>query len=126
MRLLFLILCVSFLCSCSGQPKSCTKFKTGTFIYNHPDYKGHIIKRNDSLQIEYNDKDAIKIISYVKWVSDCEFILTYKDIENYSKKESVIGREISVKILETSDDSYTCHVTSDIIDEVLKFSKVED
>ena len=124
MRFVFLLfLLITF--SCSSKPKDCSNFKVGTFKYQDPDYHGHLIERNDSIQIEYNGKDDIKIISKIEWISDCEYVLTYKDILNYPKKDSVIGKSFNVKIIKTKESSYICYVKSDTFDSNIEIIKIE-
>jgi len=112
--------------SCSSQNLDCSKFKTGTFVYVDSNNQGTKIIRNDSIQIESNDKNDIKIVTTVKWASDCEYVLTYKDIENYPKKDQIIGKKINVKIIGTKNDTYICHATSDAIDSKIKFIKISN
>lgn len=124
MKYIGLILFFSLL-NCSGQSKKCSNFKTGTFIYDIPEYKHNKIVRNDSIQIEHNSVTGIKITTSVNWISDCEYVLTYLDIENYAKKSELIGKRINVKILETSNNSYISHSTSATMDEEIKFIKID-
>ncbi len=122
-KLILLVLITTF--SCSSKPTDCSNFRTGIFKYKHKDYSGHVIERNDSIQIEYNDTDDIKIISKIEWASDCEYILTYKDILNYPQKDNVIGKSFNVKIIETKNSSYICHVKSNTLDSEVEIVKVK-
>lgn len=119
------ILLLSLTTGCQNQDVSCEKYKTGTFKYKDSDYEGHTIIRNDSIQIEYNSKDDIKIISKIEWISNCEFILTYKDILNYPNKEDVIGEKINVKIVKTKESSYICEVKSNSLDSTIEIIKIK-
>lgn len=121
----FILLFSLTIFSCSTKKKDCKNFKTGTFKYTDLKYKGHTITRNDSIQIEINDKDNIKIITLVEWISDCEYVLTYKDILNYPNKENIIGQKINVKILESKELSYVCHVKSSTLDSKIEIIKIE-
>lgn len=128
----FILLFTLTIFNCSGQSKDCSKFKTGTFKYLDQYNIETTIIRNDSIQIETNNQDDIKIITFVEWISDCEYILTYKDIENYNekesilKKESILGKKINVKIIEINDNTFTVHVKSDVVDSQIEFIKISD
>tara|TARA_R110002096_G_scaffold400233_1_gene596759 strand:+ start:4484 stop:4858 length:375 start_codon:yes stop_codon:yes gene_type:complete len=119
----FFFLLITF--SCKSQTNDCSKFKTGTFKYLDQNNVETTIVRTDSIQTEFNDYNDIKIISKVNWVSDCEFVLTYKDILNYSNKENVIGEKINVKILEPKEHSYVCHFKSNTLDSKIEITKIE-
>ena len=125
MKYLVLFLSLTF-SSCSSQSKECSKFKVGTFKYDNNYFSDIIIVRNDSMQIEYNSKDDVEIESDIKWISNCEYVLTYKKISNYTEKESVIGKKIFVTILNTDKDSYTAQVVSTTLKTKVKFVKIND
>ncbi len=91
--------------SCSKPPKNCSKFKTGTFEYKNYD---SIVTRNDSIQIEINNNKKTKTVSSIKWLSNCQYILTYKETNNPLAKE-LIGSKIKVDILSVSKNSYIYH-----------------
>ena len=100
-QLLILLFFIS-LFSCS-QEKNCSDFKTGTFKYvdgNHPDW---IIVRNDSIQVEKEEKTNIELQGRLKWKSDCEYSLTYTKISDTSNRE-LIGKKINVTIINIADD----------------------
>ena len=121
--IVFFFLLTAF--SCKSQPSDCSKFKTGTFKYIDSNNLETTIVRNDSTQTEFNNKNGIKIISKINWVSDCEFILTYKDIINYPNKENMIGQKINIKILESKEHSYVGHVKSSTGDSKIEITKIE-
>lgn len=123
MKYLYFLLIIP-LFNCSAQKNNCSNFKTGTFEYIDNDNNKHTIIRNDSIQTEFNKKNNIKIITTVSWVSDCEYILTYKDIENYSKKNKVIGKKIVVKIIDIKDNTYIAQAISDAINSKITFTKI--
>ncbi len=103
MRMLpFLSLLILF-SSCYENERNCTDFKTGKFSFAH-EVKGKkaitYFVRNDSLEIEtFNGKTDT---ATVRWVSDCEYILTKKNPKTMQEK-----RSIAMKILTTSKNSYT-------------------
>jgi len=127
MRYFILLLLVLTFFTCSTQlknKKDCSHFRTGTFKYNKKGYESYNIVRNDSIQIETNSNNNIKIITSVEWISNCEYILTYKDIINFPYKDSLLGKKIYVEILQTKNDTYKCHVTSSTVDEEIEFIKI--
>lgn len=125
MKHFYLLLLLSvFISNCFAQKSDCNKFKTGTFEYIDNNNNKQTVIRNDTTQIEFNKKNDIKIITTVNWISDCEYTLIYKDIENYPKKNEVIGEKISVKIIETNDNTYTIQAISDAINSKITFTKI--
>ncbi len=103
MKYFTLLLALIFL-SCSSQPKDCSKFRTGTFKYKNPDYANYLVTRNDSIQIEADEKNNTKTISSIEWISDCKYILTCKEVVNLSN--DIIGLQVEVKITKTNNNSY--------------------
>ena len=99
---LYLLFLLSF-SSCYTIERNCNDFKTGNF---HSEVKvgDNIYKstftRNDSLQIETYDG---KIDSTtVRWVNDCEVIYRTINPKNMAER-----KDIHLKILTTTDSSYT-------------------
>ncbi len=98
---LFLML-ISF--SCKNAPKrNCKDFKTGVFTFTS-------VLDGDSLTTRFVRKDSIEIdffnnkidTSAIRWINDCEYVL--KQLHPKNKKEE---KSIHIKILTTSDSSYT-------------------
>ncbi|AWX44806.1 hypothetical protein HME9304_01811 [Flagellimonas maritima] len=110
MRVLILLLSLMIFSSCSKKPDNCNQFKTGTFKYTDSAYDGYIIERNDSIQIETNELKNIKITCTVKWLSDCEFIVT--PIETLNHYEEILNIPINVKIIETENNRFRCKSVS--------------
>lgn len=102
MRYLLLLFVIT-ITSCSAQSKDCSKFKTGTFKYS--DNNDWVITRTDSVQIEVNNKDHVKYIGIINWVSDCKYTLTYKNVNNPDYK-SIIGTKFSVDIVYIDEEMY--------------------
>lgn len=99
------------LLSCSNKPIDCSNFKTGTFKYpNTPDV---IIDRDNKIQTELYKKDNVTVISDIEWLSDCEYILTYKSISN-SPNDKRIGQQIKVSIISTSKNRYSYKAYNDL------------
>ena len=81
--------------------KACEKFKTGIYKYKNVLYQDTKIKRRRKVQREIF-KDG-KQIYYIKWISNCHYILTYKRMTEPRLKH-LIGKEIDVKIIDVLDD----------------------
>src|SRR5690606_23739186 len=102
MRKILLILMLSFF-SCYTNERHCKDYKTGEF-YSEVTIDGILYKstfsRTDTLQVETYDgkKDSTE----VRWINDCEVI--YKTI---NPKNIAERKDIHLKILTTTDSSYT-------------------
>jgi hypothetical protein len=102
MRILSFLL-LFLLLSCYESERNCKDFKTGAF-YSEVTINGDVFKstfkRNKTLQVEsYNNKiDSSKL----RWINDCEVI--FKTINPKSMAEE---KDIHLKILTTTDSSYT-------------------
>lgn len=102
MKFLYLLLTLS-LFSCYQTSRNCNDYKTGDF-YSEVTIEGKVYKstfsRTENLQIEtYNKKiDS----SQLRWINDCEVI--FKTINPKSMAEE---KDIHLKILTTTDSSYT-------------------
>lgn len=92
-----------FLSSCYSPEVDCQKFKTGTFQYESY-LNGELIKttfiRNDSIEVDYF-RDQVDSSS-VRWINDCEYILT-----NLNPKNMAEEKPLQMKILTTKDNTYT-------------------
>lgn len=98
---------IFFLClgltNCYEVERECSDFKTGTFEFKYTIdgvEKVGQFKRTEEYNIDYYDKKVDT--SSVRWINDCEFILTKLNPQSNSEKEA-----IHMKILSTSDNSYT-------------------
>jgi len=103
MRFIITILFFFILSSCQNIERSCKDYKTGTFKFSYNENgveKTGTIVRTKKLQIEtYNNKiDS----SEVRWINDCEVV--FKTI---NPKRMVDKNDIHLKILATTDSSYT-------------------
>jgi len=96
------LLVVSFL-SCYESARNCKDYKTGAFysevIIDGVLYKS-TFKRSDLIQIEtYNNQvDSSKL----RWINDCEVIFKTINPKNMAEQ-----KDIHLKILTTTDSSYT-------------------
>lgn len=89
--------------SCYTTERNCKKFKTGTFEFESY-LNGELVKttfvRNDSIEIDYfkNETDT----SSIRWINDCEYILT-----NLNPKNMAEEKPLHMKILTTDGNTYT-------------------
>ena len=102
MRIFCAVLLFSLL-SCYESERNCKDYKTGAFYsevtINDIAYKS-TFKRTEGLQIEvYNNKvDSSKL----RWINDCEVIFKTINPKNMAEQ-----KDIHLKILTTTDSSYT-------------------
>ncbi|WP_338358920.1 DNA topoisomerase IV [Yeosuana marina] len=98
--IIFLLLIVL---SCYQTQRNCKDFKTGNF-YSEVTIKGVLYKstftRTDTTQVEYYEGKTDS--STVRWINDCEVI--FKTIHPKNMAEE---KDIHLKILTTTDSSYT-------------------
>ncbi|NNC34796.1 MAG: DNA topoisomerase IV [Croceitalea sp.] len=96
-------LVIIILVSCQSPQRNCVDFKTGTFEFSS-EIDGEVATttfvRNNDHEIESfrGSKDT----STLRWINDCEYIL--KRINPTNRDEE---KPIHIKILTTSDSSYT-------------------
>ena len=97
------VLALLLLTSCYTIERNCTDFKTGTFEFKYTingiEKLGRFV-RTDTLNIDYYDGKVDS--SSVRWINDCEFILKKLHPKSMADKDA-----IHMKILTTSNDSYT-------------------
>ena len=90
------------LVSCYNVERDCIDFRTGSFEFttsiNDSIFKSTFI-RTDKYEIEYFN--GIKDSSTIRWVNECEFILT-----KIKPKTNQEKRPIRIKILRTYGNSY--------------------
>ena len=97
------IIILSFLLiSCYSVERNCIEFRTGSFEFTNT-INDSIVKstfvRTDNYEIE--EFKGVKDSSTIRWINECEFILTkINPITNQEK------RPIRIKILRTMGDSY--------------------
>ncbi|MDO5971159.1 DNA topoisomerase IV [Flavivirga aquimarina] len=103
MRFLFLIILLVSMGSCYETTRNCKDYKIGEFysevIINDELFKSKF-KRTETLQIEtYNNKiDSSKL----RWINDCEVVFKTINPKNMAEQ-----KDIHLKILTTTDSSYT-------------------
>ena len=99
----FLFFPVVLLVSCYAPERNCQDFRTGTFEFESfldGELQKTTFVRNDTLEIDFfrGSQDT----SAVRWLNDCEYILT-----NLNPKNRAEEKPIHMKILTTDEDSYT-------------------
>ncbi|WP_343697389.1 hypothetical protein [Flavobacterium sp.] len=93
--------------NCNSQVNKCSYFKNGTFIYKNPNFSNFIVTRNGNVQVEEDQIRHIIIEGTVKWISECEYILTYTKID-VPKLKKLIGQTVIVKINEIDNNKIKC------------------
>lgn len=92
-----------FFVSCYAPKRNCKDFRTGTFTYETY-MNGELVKtkfvRTDTLEVEYFKGEIDS--SSVRWINDCNYILTNLNPENKAEEKS-----IQISILTTDKNSYT-------------------
>ena len=98
-----LLLLILFI-SCDYPDRDCKDYHTGNFYTetteNNKTYKTTFSRKHNGIQIEeYEGKiDS----SRVRWVNDCEMVLTPINPKKLTDKKNIL-----IKILTTTDSSYT-------------------
>ncbi len=103
-KLLFLFTGLTFLSACKTPPeRNCKNFKTGEFSFTtiiDGEKKTTTFIRGLDMEVDFFE--GKKDTSSVRWINDCEYIL-----KNLSPKNKAEEKSIHIKILTTSDSSYT-------------------
>lgn len=102
-KFLFFLILGLLVVSCYSPERDCTKFRTGSFefeSYLNGEMVTSTFTRNDSIEIDEFQGEIDS--SSIRWVNDCEYILT-----NLRPKNMAERQPIHIKILTTENDSYT-------------------
>lgn len=95
---------LGLLVSCKQPPqRNCTDFKTGEFSFTtivDGEEKETTFQRTLDTEVDYFE--GKRDTSSVRWINDCEYVLKNKHPKNKSEEKS-----IHIKILTTTDSSYT-------------------
>ncbi|WP_431123580.1 DNA topoisomerase IV [Flagellimonas flava] len=98
------LLLLSLILSCQQPPeRNCTNFKNGRFSFTteiNGENKTTTFLRKDDLEVDYFEGKQDS--SSVRWINDCEYVL-----RNLNPKNKAEEKSIHIKILTTSDSSYT-------------------
>jgi hypothetical protein len=91
------------LISCYQPKRDCSSFKTGTFSFTSELEGAEITTRfRRTEDLEVSEFKGVVDSASVRWINDCEYILT-----NLNPKSRNEERPIHMKILSTTDNSYT-------------------
>ena len=104
LKLYFVLIYVSLcICSCYKVERNCLDFHTGEFEFStivNGTMKTSYFIRTEKLEIETYEENVDS--ASIRWVNDCECILTkLNPVSNQDK------RPVQIKILSTKSDSYT-------------------
>jgi len=91
-----------YLLGCNLPERNCSDYKNGDFEFSariNNEVITSKFSRRDSIEIEYFENKIDT--SFVRWVSDCEFILRKKNPTSSTDKKAV-----NMKILSTSKNGY--------------------
>ncbi len=97
------LLVVFAVVSCYQPRRDCTSFKNGRYSFKSildGEEKTTTFLRNDSIEID--DFEGKIDTSSVRWLNDCEYVV--KKMYPKTKSEE---KSIHIKILSTTDNSYT-------------------
>ncbi len=102
MRQIIAIFSILFI-SCYSLERNCKPFQQGRFKFTQMidgELKSSYFSRNSLYEIEFFDGKIDT--SSIRWVNDCECILTKLNPGNYQEK-----RPIQIRIISTKDNTYT-------------------
>lgn len=102
MRRLVILIYVLFI-SCYSLERDCKPFQQGEFEFTqiiNGEIKSSYFKRDSIFEIELFEGKIDT--SSIRWVNDCECILTKLNPNNNQEK-----RPIQIRIISTKDDTYT-------------------
>lgn len=94
---------ILFIYSCYSVSRDCIKFHTGSFEFTtliNGEIKTSLFLRTKDLEIE--TYEGVVDSARIKWVNDCECILT-----KLNPKSNQDKRPVQIKILSTEGNSYT-------------------
>jgi hypothetical protein len=103
MRFFTLLASLLLLNSCYEKPRECIDFRTGTFEFealSGTEVFKTTITRNDSIEIDFYKGKADT--SSIRWINDCEYVLTKMNPKNQAEKKAIL-----IKILNTTKNEYT-------------------
>ena len=98
-----LLLAILFI-NCNNPDRNCKDYHTGNFYsettVNSKTYKSTFLRKDNGIQIEEFEGKVDS--SSVRWVNDCEMILSPINPKSLTEKKNIL-----IKILATTDSSYT-------------------
>ena len=99
-----MLLFTCFVLTGNSQTLECKKFKTGKFYY--PTIPNKISLRKDSTQESYNN-GKLEMLWSVKWLNECEYEMTCKQILVDGPYPIKKGDRIVATIIKTEGDCFT-------------------
>jgi hypothetical protein len=117
------LLCFS--CSSSKKSKECTQFKTGAFMYHFKMEQDDVyfsVNRNDSIQMEVNQKTGEFSKLAIKWTDNCSYELKLIESTVYypdSIQEIIKKATLKTEIISSTADYYVFKAKSNNSDLVL-------
>ena len=97
-----LLLAILFI-NCNNPDRDCKDYHTGIFFsettVNGKIYKSTFLRKDNGIQIEEFEGKVDS--SSVRWVNDCEMILSPVNPKSLTEKKNIL-----IKILTTTDSSY--------------------
>lgn len=104
MKKLPIALVFMFVFACKQPPqRDCSDFKTGKFSFTttiNGEEKKTIFYRTETIEVD--EFEGKKDSSSIRWINDCEYVL-----KNLHPKNKAEEKSIHIKILTTTDSSYT-------------------
>lgn len=102
-QLFFGLLLVLFLACGPAPQRNCSDFKTGAFTFTAViDGEEKQTTFHRTLDIEVDEFEGRKDSSSIRWINECEYVL-----KNLNPKNKAEEKPIHIKILSTTDSSYT-------------------
>lgn len=103
-KIILVLLVVLSIGGCTAPPeRNCAAYKTGSFSFTQTidgEKKTTLFTRTSKYQIEQFENKIDT--AFIRWINDCEYILTNSNPQNAAEK-----RPVHMKILTTTDSSYT-------------------
>ncbi|MBT8327882.1 MAG: hypothetical protein KJP21_09170 [Bacteroidia bacterium] len=123
----FLFSFLLVLASCSNEPNEEVNanaiWQTGKFYYTDSLFGKFLIKRYDSIQLEYLKMHQLEVQFRMNWLNDSMYELTFDQVNNNPKEISLPHDLDSLvktcTITEISDTSYVEKATSNLNDEII-------
>ena len=102
-RLLLTVPIFIFLACAEPPQRDCSNFITGEFSFTsviNGEEKTTTFKRTEEMEVDFFE--GKRDTSSIRWINDCEYIL-----RNMNPKNKAEEKSIHIKILTTTDSSYT-------------------
>jgi hypothetical protein len=91
---------------CQNAQIDCQDFKTGEFTNKPDNSSGVKIIRSANEQIESNDEENYRDVFEVEWISECEYILIFKETSDPKLNHLTNKDTIRIQITEIDGNSY--------------------